>query len=476
MASVTRKVAHSTLFQFVGKITSTVLALVFIALITRHLGVIGYGQYFTIMVFVGIFSVVADLGLYIYVVNEISRERNDRSPDYIMSNVFTLRLITAAILLALAPVIALLFPYEHSILVGIGIAIFAMFFISANQVLIGVFQREFDTKKVAIGEVIGRILQVAFVGIVIFMDWGLYAVLIATVIGAFANFIYVFMSARKFVKIKLYFDFPFWKEIMSVTWPIAVSVVLNMIYFKVDTIFLSVMKGDFEVGLYGEAYKILEVLIAFPAIFAGLITPLLARYAYKNSEKFKTVIQKGFDTMFMFAIPIVFGGVMLSKEIVVFIGGPEFIGSAPILNLLVIAVASIFIGNMFANAVVALNKQRQMVWAYLSVAILAVVLDWLLIPKFSYMGAAWATVATELMIMALSIFVVYRASKTLPSIKNIWKVLLSAGVMAFAIYIFPNWNFLISLVLASVIYLVVLYGLGGLKKELIREVISRNNP
>ncbi len=474
MASTTRKIAHSTLLQFIGKIVSTVLALVFIAIITRHLGVANYGKYQTIMVFVGIFSIVADLGLYIYIVNEISRGIDRIKASRIMSNVFTLRIFTAAILLGISPLVAMLFPYDGSIVLGIAIASMSMFFISANQVLIGIFQKEFKTGKVALGEIFGRIFQVLFVGMAVYFDLGLMAILWGVVLGSFVNFIYVFFSAKKYVDIKIAFEFSFYKQVLKTTWPIALSIVLNMIYFKVDTIFLSVIKGDYEVGLYGEAYKILEVLIAFPAIFAGLITPLFAKYAYVNPEKFKTVLQKGFDTMFMLALPIVIGGVMFSQDIVVFVGGPAFIKSAPILSILVIAVAAIFIGNMFSNAVVSLKKQKQMLWSYAFVAVVAVILYSILIPKYSYIGAAWGTAITEVLIACLGIFVVYRASKAIPSLANAWKVVLASGIMALAIYIMPSWHFSISMVLGSLVYLVSLYLVKGVSKELFVEVFGRS--
>lgn len=476
MSSVKRKIALSTAFQFSGKIISTLLGLVSIAMITRHLGVDGYGQYATAITFVGIFSIVADMGLYIYVVREISKKAEQT--EYIVSNVFTFRIVSAIVLLALAPLLAMFFPYGSAVQLAILISTLSFFFISLNQVLIGVFQREFDTKMVAVGEIVGRVVLIAALAPVIWWNLGLAAVIWALVISSATNFFLVLFSARRRMKIRLRFDLKFWKEILKVTWPIAISVVLNAIYFKLDTVFLSVMKSEHDVGLYGEAYKILEVLIAFPAMFAGLLMPLLSQSAFVDWPKFKSVISKGFDFLVMAALPIVVGGWVLAKPIVVFIGGPEFADAAPILQILVIATAMIFIGNLFANAVVAVNKQKQMVWMYLLTAVAAVIMYWVTIPIFSYFGAAWSTVATEALMALLAFLMVWKTSRALPSAKNFGRAILAAAVMAGILLVGASlwrwevswWKMVILLLAGLAGYAAILLGTGAVSRRDLQEI------
>lgn len=479
MSSVKRKIAISTAFQFAGKIISTLLGLVSIAMITRHLGVEGYGQYATAITFVGIFSIIADMGLYIYVVREISKKAEES--EYIVSNVFTFRIVSAVVLLALAPLLSLFFPYGSMVQQAILISTLSFFFISLNQVLIGVFQRDFNTKMVAVGEIVGRVVLIAALAVVMALNWGLAAVIWALVASSAANFFLVLFSARRRMKIRLRFDLKFWREILKVTWPIAISVVLNAVYFKLDTIFLSVMKSEYEVGLYGEAYKILEVLIAFPAMFAGLLMPLLSQSAFVDWPKFKSVISKGFDFLVMAALPIVIGGWVLAQPIVVFIGGPEFAEAAPILRILVIATAMIFIGNLFANAVVAVNKQKQMVWMYLLTSVAAVILYYVTIPIFSYFGAAWSTVATEAMMAVLAFFMVWKTSRSAPSLRNLGKAVLAAAVMAGILVVGASWwqwnlswwRMLILLITGLAGYAAILLGTGAINKKDINEVLKK---
>lgn len=480
MSSIKRKIAISTVFQFSGKIISTLLGLVSVAMITRHLGVEGYGQYATAITFVGIFSIVADMGLYIYVVREISQKAEQT--EGIVSNVFTFRIISALALLALAPLSALFFPYGSAVQQAILISTLSFFFISLNQVLIGVFQRDFNTKMVAVGEIVGRAVLVVALALVVWWNLGLTAVIWALIFSSAVNFFLVFFSARRRIKIRLRFDWRFWKEILKVTWPIAISVVLNAVYFKLDMIFLSVMKSEYEVGLYGEAYKILEVLIAFPAMFAGLLMPLLSQNAYTNWPEFKKIIRRGFDFLIMVALPIVVAGGVLAQPIVVFVGGPEFVEAAPILRILVIATAMIFLGNLFTNAVVAVNRQKQMVWMYLLTSIAAVIMYRVTIPLFSYLGAAWSTVAVETLMALLAFLMVWKTSRATPSWLNFIKFVLAAAVMAGILIVGASWwnwdiswwKMLLLLIAGLAGYATILLSMGAVKKRDLKEIFHKS--
>ena len=120
---------------------------------------------------------------------------------------------------------------------------------------------------------------------------------------------------------------------------------------------------------------------------------------------------------------MVAGGV-LAQPIVVFVGGPEFVEAAPILRILVIATAMIFLGNLFTNAVVAVNRQKQMVWMYLLTSIAAVIMYRVTIPLFSYLGAAWSTVAVETLMALLAFLMVWKTSRATPSWLNFIKFVL----------------------------------------------------
>jgi len=466
--SYTRKIAHNTIIQIFGKAVSTVIGIIVIGMLTRYLGQGGYGQYTTIMAFLQFFGVLVDMGLYIILIKKISESGVDE--DKITSNIFTLRLISAVVFLGLAPLIVLFFPYPDIIKVGVLVTSFSFLGITLNQVLTGVFQKHLRMDKVVIAEVIGRIFLVGLTFYVIQQDMGLLWVMGSVVVGSVVNFLFTFLFSRQFVRIKLAFNFGIWRQVIKESWPIAVSIAFNLVYFKFDTIVLSLFKEDTAVGVYGASYKVLEVLTTFPAMFAGLVLPLLAAaWVAADKEKFQRVLRKSFDAMIMIAIPLVIGTLFLAGPIMDLIA-PEFTDSARVLQILIFATATIFIGNLFGNTVVALNQQKKMMWFYLVVAIISVVGYFIFIPKYSYFGAAGMTIVAELLITFSAMYIVLKHSRVTLLFSVFGKTLLSSALMGLVLFLMSGANLFLMLVVAMIVYLGAMLATKGISRDIIKEV------
>ncbi|XOU94272.1 MAG: flippase [Candidatus Kerfeldbacteria bacterium] len=470
--SYTRKIAHNTIIQIIGKGISTVIGIVVIGMLTRYLGKGGYGQYTTIMAFLQFFGVLVDMGLYIILIKKISTPGVDE--DKIVSNIFTLRLVSAVIFLGLAPLIVLMFPYPGIVKIGIAITTFSFLGITLNQVIVGVFQKHLRMIKVISAEVIGRIILVGGIYLVIRQDMGLLWVLGAVAAGSIVNFIFTFIFSRQLVHIKLAFDMAVWRGIIKETWPIALSIAFNLVYFKLDTIILSLYYSDEAVGVYGASYKVLEVLTTFPAMFAGLVLPLLAAaWVAMDREKFSRVLGKAFDAMIMIAIPLVVGTLFLAKPIMDLIA-PEFTDSSKILQMLIFATGIIFVGNLFGNTVVAINQQKKMMWLYLMVSIVSIVGYFYFIPKYSYFGAAGMTIFAELLVTIAAVSIVLYITKAKLSLTVFMKSILASGVMAGILYSLAGYNLFIMIIAGGLTYLAMMYITRAISRDVLHEIVKRN--
>jgi len=143
---------------------------------------------------------------------------------------------------------------------------------------------------------------------------------------------------------------------------------------------------------------------------------------------------------------------------------------------LILASGFIFLGNMFAHAVIAIDKQRNIISAYFFVAITSLIGYLFLIPKYSYFGAAYVTIYSEAAIAIASFWLVYKFTKFFPSLVVFMKATLASILMYlvinFCYYTFTN-NLFIILSLAIVSYGVILLALGGLKKEDLLSLINK---
>jgi O-antigen/teichoic acid export membrane protein len=431
------KVAYNTIIQVISKVVTTVLGLLAVAAMTRYLGTNGFGEYTTIITFLGFFGVMADLGLTLVTVQMISRPGADEKK--ILDNLFGLRLLTAIIFLGAAPIAAWFFPYNHDIKLGIVITVFSFFFIAINQIFTAIFQKNLRMDKVSLAECAGRLALIAGTLAAVAGNWGLRGILASIVAGSFVQFVILFLSARKFIRPGLAFDLDLWKQIATKSWPLAVTIFFNLIYLKTDTLILSLIKSQSEVGVYGAAYKVIDILTTIPFLFAGVVLPILAAdWAKHSHERFRKIFQKSFDLMIILAVPLVVGTQFFAQPVMVLVAGPQFAAAGAVLKILIFAVGFVFLSSFLAHIVIAVDRQRETILAYVFTAATSVAGYLYFIPRFSYFGAAAVTVYSEAVITFFMVFYVIRYANFFPRLKVFLKALAAALVMAAALYFLPR--------------------------------------
>lgn len=468
--SLTRRIAHNTLIQFSGKVLGTLFGVLTVAIMARYLGQVGFGQYSTITAYLQLFAILVDMGLSVTVVRLIADPANDQKQ--IFNNLFTLRFFSALIFMGLAPLIVMFFPYDNLVKIGIVVAALSFFFSALTQVLIGLYQKQIKMLTVTAAEVSGRLVLLILVAIFAYLNYGLLAIVLAVVLGSLINFLICYFAALKYIKISFAFQWPIWRQIFQTTWPIALSIAFNLVYFKADTVILSLTRTQAEVGLYSAPYRILEILTSFIFMFLGLVNPVLTlRWAEKNIAKFQDIFQRIWNVLLIISIPMVVGTIFIAKPLMVLIAGPDFAASGAILQILILATAIIFINTIYGYVIIIIDKQKQMIWVYLFDAIFSVVGYLITIPLYGYWGAAIFTVISEAIIFIGNFLIATKTVKFIPSARIIYKVLAASAVMAAALYLVSGWEVLLQLILASIVYFIALYLFKGIDKQLIADII-----
>lgn len=469
--SLTKKILSNTAIHAIGKFGASAIGLVIIGLVTRYLGTEGYGYYTTIFAYLFLFSTIGDLGLYLVTINELGRAGVDSKQ--LFSNVFTMRLVSGIVLMALAAGLIWLFPYPLLVKLGALVVSISVILMMVDQITVALFQQKMKTAYAALSEIGGKILILGLTILVIKNGWGFMTVLWTVVAGFLFHFLINICFARSLLKFKLAFDKEIWKRIIKKSWPVATYMIFSMIYFKADTIILSLYHPATVVGLYGAPYKILEVLIAFPAIFMGLVSPHLSRaWSEKDLSAFKKYFQKAFDGLSLIVWPMVLGTIALASPIMNLIAGPEFKDSAHALQILIVATGIIFLAHLSTFAVVALEKQKQMMKFYMAAAGLALLLYFIFIPKYSLTAAAIITVLVEFLILLSSWLMVRQEAKIKLNFNNSLKALIVAMVM-FIFLSETHLSLLVSIIIGGIIYIGGIFIAGLLNKKLISNLIPK---
>jgi O-antigen/teichoic acid export membrane protein len=473
MSSIPRKIAYNVVFSATAKMAGTVLALVGIGFITRYLGKDGFGDYSTVLAYFFFFGALADLGLYAISTREISRPGSDEKE--ILGNVFSIRIVASLLIVAISFLLVFFLPYSQAVKFGIIISALAYVFSSGYSVLIGLFQKRLAMDKVAIGELVGKILQVTIIVLAVKLNLGFLAIIWTLLLNMIVSFLIVFLWSRRYIKFRPAFEFPVWKKFLKESYPVGISAVIVFAYFKLDTILLSILKTSSDVGIYNAAYKVLENVSFFPAMLVGLVMPIMSRYIFQERKKFELVADKTFKVLLVLTVPLFTGTVFLAGGIIRLIGGAGFSESVLVLQLLAAAMVFIFFGNFFTNVIIAGGLQKKLMGILLFCAIFNVSLNLFLIPRFSYIGAAVTSSLTEGLVVLLSCFVAWKNLKYFPSLAKIFPIIVSGTGMAFVLYAFRGLGFP-PLALAGVFaYALLLWVFKVVSMEELQSLISKKS-
>ncbi len=471
--SIARALAANTAVQFAGKVVSTVIGVIVVGLMTRLLGQEGFGKYSTANAFLQVFAILMDLGLTVIFVQMLGEKAGDEKAERrIVSSIFTLRAIMGAIVITAAPVIGLLMPYDADLKLALFAIWGSFFFTILNQVVIGVQQRHLKMHVVAIAEVVGRTVLLAGVLIATVYGWGLVPVVLIVSLGGIANFLVNFLIARRYADFSWNVDVAFWKHAIKRSWPIGVSILFSLIYFKADTLVLSFIRPQTEVGVYGAAYRVLEILVTLPFMYAGVLLPVIAK-AWANGERarFIHLIQRSFDAFALLVFPLVIGTQLIATKAMTLVAGPDFAQSGDVLRILILATGIIFIATIFSHAIVALDKQRAMLPVYVVTSIVALAGYVFFIPIYGMWAAAWLTVGSELAVMLGNIVIAVRTLKMRVDWTVPGKALFASVIMYFAALPLANRSLSLTILVAVMIYLVIAFATKALTRGMIEELL-----
>ena len=414
--SDSRKLVANTSIQIVGRFLTLLISLVTLGYIANHLlvdgsALKGYGQYTIVLTYISIIGATADLGLFTLVVREITGKQPAVAGRIVGSAIVFRFLLMIATLLVLAGLWQFL-PYDAIVKQGIVLGVVIAFLMLFSQAISTIFQANYLSGRIVISEVIGRLVMAILTIYWLRQGLGLIPVITANLIGNVVLLVVSYMLSRSITPIKIHFDFALWKQTLPEFWSIAVVTLLGLVHFRLDSLILSFYQPVSDIGIYGVAYRIFDIILVIPAIFAANLLPTLTRLNDSNQRAEISLLVKH-ATRMLFAASFALGValMLLAPWIIVFITQPDFAASALPLRILTPAFIALFLTTIYAGTAIAMKAQKRLIGGYCLVVLLDIVRNLNLIPRFSYVGAATTTVISEVVLMVYSFFLL---TKLLP--------------------------------------------------------------
>lgn len=462
--TVVKNVFWLSVSQLAGRIIRSAV----IIYAARVLGAAEYGVFSYALGLAGFFTIFADNGISVLLTKEVAQQP-EKAKSYFSTSLWlksALLLGTTLLIIFVAPYFSkieqakTLLPFVALLVIFDNLREFSNAFFRAKE------KMEFEALTTIFMNI--TITVLGFVALYFSKSAG--AITFSYVGSAGAGFLAaIFILKEEFFGIIKNFDRKLVRPILKLSWPIALSGLLGAFMMNVDIIMLGWFKTETEIGLYSAGQKIVQLLYVLPGIIASAVFSPTSR-AIKNEEHrtVRSIMEKSASLIFLMALPLIVGGVVLGKPIIEFLYGIGYLNGALSFQILILTILMAFYGSLFSNLILGYNQQKKLaIYAGLA-SIGNIVFNSMLIPFFGAAGAAAATLVVQTMYFGL-------IWKTLTRIipfrifPNIKKILPAAVIMGLAAFLMDKFslNVIINILISGTIYFVILH---LLKENAVREI------
>jgi O-antigen/teichoic acid export membrane protein len=468
--NTTQRIAKNTAALFAAQFVVSLLGLALSIFIARSLGDVTFGKYSFALAFTAIFVVFSDLGYNTLLIRDVARDKT-QATKY-LNNIIGIHALLAILIFALIVITINVMDYPadtKNVVYLFGIYTLVVSFSAVFKVTFRAFEKMEYEAGISI---FTNIIRVSLGLLVLFLGYGLIELALVFILSGVFDFLFsLFICERKFVKPKMELNFDFLKSTIMIALPLSMLSIFGIIYVRADTVMLSMMKGDAVVGWYNAAYNLIIALKIIPTLFLTSLFPAALSVFNKSRNQFYSYYEKSIKYLIAIGLPMAIGITLLSKSVILFIYGSQYSNSITVLQILSWDCLLLFIYAALGNALVGMGKERQVALSALVCACVNVALNFLLIPKFSLIGSAVATVFAETILLLSYLYLMKRYLRGMPIHKFMVKPILSSVPMI-GIVTLLNANLILVILLSAITYSFVFFVIGGVEEEEKRLVYS----
>jgi O-antigen/teichoic acid export membrane protein len=434
-----------------------------------------YGLFFALFNFSLLLNIVLDFGITNFNNREISRHSQLLSRYF--SNIVVIRFLLAVVYLIISFVFALIIGYSDRQLWILSFLVLNQFISSFTLYLRSNLSGLQLFKTDSLLSIADRVIMIVICSILIWgplrnkfhIEWFVYAQTIAYTITAIIAFIVV-LNKSEFFKPK--FEKVFFLSIVKQSYPYALLTLLMSFYYRVDTVMLERLlpDGNVQSGIYAQAFRLLDAANMVPFLFASLLLPIFSRMI-KVGESIDSLLRFAFNLLFVVAFSFSIVVIFYREQIMELLYVNHSAESSMVLAILMVSFVFISSIYIFGTLLTANGSLRHLNIVSLLGVIINVFLNIILIPKYKVVGAALASLFTQLIVASLQMLL---SCKTFAIKLNL------KGVISFLVFtlssiliVFVLRTFVSSWYLGLILSFAVLIAISLLMKIVkLKEIIS----
>ncbi|OQY23568.1 MAG: hypothetical protein B6I35_03350 [Anaerolineaceae bacterium 4572_32.2] len=246
---------------------------------------------------------------------------------------------------------------------------------------------------------------------------------------------------------------PLLREMLAQSWPLMVSLLLQMLFTGANGVLLQFWRGDEAAGWYDAARKWVDALNLIPSIFTFAVFPLMSRQAAQDRAGLRQSYRLSVKLLTMIALPAAVLVALLATPLVGLLSGERFLPHGAVaLRILIWSIIFGWLNSLTNYVLIALDRQRHVLLASGARVAFAVAANLLFVGRFSYVASAWIIVGGELLLVLLFAADLRRHLGPLGWGRALGRPLLAGVAMSATAWALASFSLPLALLISLVVY------------------------
>lgn len=443
--------------------------------VSRWLGVNEAGIYFLAVSFATLFGRLSYWGLDQLLTRDVAKEP-ERANEF-MVNFLVVRAGLAGLMVFLLYVAVGSLgyaPYTSRVILLVGLTILPDSLINVCQ---SVFMAHERMGYLALSSSLNGLIRVVAGVLALVWGFGLEGVAVGLLLASVSTLtLLLYLIRTRLFHPTWKLDWGFSRRQLRAGFPFLLIGMFFVLENQLDVIFLSRLRNEHQVGLYGAANTVISALLLIPLAFQTAIFPVMSRLYTTAPDVLGRLYDQSFKYLLLAGLPIAVGVTALASDIVTLAFGEQFGPSTIVLQILVWSLFLIFLNVPNARLLVVSDRQRVIAMFLLTSLTINVILNLLLIPLWGAAGSAVARViSTSALFLVILTFVFRRVYRFNP-LPMLPRPAIAVTTMLGSLMILRDWSVIALIPIGALVYFVVLAALGTFSSEelaLWRRVMAR---
>jgi O-antigen/teichoic acid export membrane protein len=446
-------------------ILSKAVPLVVFPVMVRTLGPTAYGKVGFATAVAGFFGLLASPGFTTYASREAAKDEG--RVNFLVQHVLGARIAFGVLSYLLLIAFALTFA-PRDFMTRLLIILSGLVFLVSSVDVQWVFTARSRMWMVALRGTVGQLIYGGIILAFIRRPSDAWVVPVAGVLSLLAGTLLIWLPARREYHIPWPVISPdVWRSFLPVCLIMGFASMMSMIYDQIDTVMLRYMRSEKELGLYVASYSMMAISMSFVVILGQVFFPLLSQTIGRDHESEQRYLGWLGQASVGLALPIATGGFILAEPLTRFVLGAQYAGTAILFRWLTLTIVAGSLASYFGSQLIPIARERKYLAAVVAGAVVNVVLNLFLIPRYGAIAAVFTTVISQAVVASMNYYFVRDLPR--PSLLgalglSVIASAIMAGALLAARSVFPL-HVVVQVALGAVVYFAVYWAGRALRNR-----------